>query len=412
MSKLSEKGSLAPWVKRLFRNRFTYQGQVREVPGWRVKLQWEGRRRTLRLDSADRMEAARQAKELHAELRRGGWGALESRRRMGWGRGAAGRSGPRVGVRKYVSNLDGQYQRELFAEIEFGGVTERLALGTEDENEGQLRALEFDREVQQVGWDRVRVSRSREVTVAVFWNANPMTCTYTTLLSLPASGRAVGAGSMTAPPVRGWRVLVLEPEGPVRRALLYWLSQHPSGMQIGGYAEPESVPWDVAWDLVLANRGLASASLKRWQEEAGSAGAGVRVLSHGLYADSDAIFASVSGVSRGYFLQRLPPARLVEPLLGVFPDGPGKSRSEEDRLIRRYFQNVFETEEDLKEHSSPEISSREMQVLELLARGWSDKEIANELAISVWTVHSHLKRIFVKFGVRTRTEAVVRHLQK
>ena len=108
----------------------------------------------------------------------------------------------------------------------------------------------------------------------------------------------------------------------------------------------------------------------------------------------------------------MPPARLLEPLLGEFPDGPSKSRGDEERQIRRHFQNVFETVEGSREHSFPEISTRETQVLELLARGWSDKEIANELAISVWTVHSHLKRIFGKFGVRTRTEAVVRHLQK
>ena len=55
---------------------------------------------------------------------------------------------------------------------------------------------------------------------------------------------------------------------------------------------------------------------------------------------------------------------------------------------------------------------KDQQRLDLLRRGLVDKEIAGELGISVWTVHSHLKRIFAKFGVRTRTEAVVRHLQK
>ena len=412
MSKLSQKDTIARWAKRLFRNRFTYRGEVREVAGWCVKFQWEGRRRTLRLGSPDRLEAARQAMEIHAELRRGGWVSIETRRGAGWGRGSTVRTGPRVGVRKYVSNLHGNFQRELFAEIEFEGVTEQLALGTEDENEARLRAAEFDVEVQQTGWDRVRLSRSREVTVAVFWQANPMTCTYTTLLSLPVAGRVGGLGPVNGLSTRGWRILVLEPDGPVRRALLHWLSQHPAAIQVGGYVGMEAVPVELGWDLVLANRGLVSASLKRWQDGAGGGGGGVRVLPHGLFADSDAIFASVSGVSRGYFLQRLPPARLLEPLLGEFPDGPSKSRGDEERQIRRHFQNVFETVEGSREHSFPEISTRETQVLELLARGWSDKEIANELAISVWTVHSHLKRIFGKFGVRTRTEAVVRHLQK
>ena len=55
---------------------------------------------------------------------------------------------------------------------------------------------------------------------------------------------------------------------------------------------------------------------------------------------------------------------------------------------------------------------REREILDLLSRGFADKEIGGELGISVWTVHSHLKRIFAKYGVRTRTEAVVKHLQK
>jgi DNA-binding CsgD family transcriptional regulator len=41
-----------------------------------------------------------------------------------------------------------------------------------------------------------------------------------------------------------------------------------------------------------------------------------------------------------------------------------------------------------------------------------DKEIAQALGISAWTVHGHIKKIFERLGVRTRTEAVVRYLEK
>jgi DNA-binding NarL/FixJ family response regulator len=51
-------------------------------------------------------------------------------------------------------------------------------------------------------------------------------------------------------------------------------------------------------------------------------------------------------------------------------------------------------------------------MLEFLSRGFQDKEIAAALGISVWTVHTHMKRTFEKLGVHNRAEAVSRYLQK
>ena len=47
-----------------------------------------------------------------------------------------------------------------------------------------------------------------------------------------------------------------------------------------------------------------------------------------------------------------------------------------------------------------------------LSRGALDKEIADLLSISIWTVHNHLKNIYEKLGVQNRTEAVMEYLQK
>ena len=60
----------------------------------------------------------------------------------------------------------------------------------------------------------------------------------------------------------------------------------------------------------------------------------------------------------------------------------------------------------------PPLTSRENEVMAWLAKGFLDKEIAGALTISIWTVHNHLKHIYEKLGVRTRTEAVLKYLQK
>jgi DNA-binding NarL/FixJ family response regulator len=58
------------------------------------------------------------------------------------------------------------------------------------------------------------------------------------------------------------------------------------------------------------------------------------------------------------------------------------------------------------------LTERELEILKLLTRGSSNKEIGDELNLSTRTVHGHLGRIFNKLGVDSRTEAVVRGLKE
>lgn len=410
MSKLAQRESVEYWRKRLFRNSFTYRGERRWVAGWCIKVQWGGERRTLRLEAESRELAASEAASVFARLRRGGWPAVAAWMARGLAQESAPVS-PWVGVRKYVSDLHPGFERELFAEILHDGGREQIALGTEDSALGLVRGTTIQSEVRRFGWKAVQASHSREVTVAVFWQGNPMTCTYTTLLSVPEADRKMPRSEPR--PGTGWNVLVVEPDGPVRRAIMRGLATAEGLAAVRGCASPMEVPEEWNWDIALVNRNLGPGSLRFLERRRPAPDAGEAwILEHGLYADSDAIFASVSGVSRGYFLRRLPPGKLLEPLLKTFQEGPRRNRSDEERLVRRYFQNALEPVDAVAEPPGPSFSKRETQVLDLLGRGFSDKEIGNELGISVWTVHSHLKRIFGKYGVRTRTEAVVRHLQK
>ena len=56
--------------------------------------------------------------------------------------------------------------------------------------------------------------------------------------------------------------------------------------------------------------------------------------------------------------------------------------------------------------SSESLTGREVNVLELLAKGWSNKEIGANLCISETTVKSHLRSVFTKLNVLSRTEAI------
>lgn len=412
MSKATDRTTPEYWERRLFHGTYTFHGRRRQVSGWYVKLQWQNQRRTLRLQSSEHRSAAREAAALFLELRTAGWAAID-RYRAVRGRLPANAGGTviasSVGPRKYVSDLNPGFTRELFVKLTFNGLSEHLALGTELPNEAQLRALEMQRELQREGWDRVRLTHSWEATIAVFWQANPMTCTYTTLLTIPAR-----SGSPLPPPSRdrskGWRLLIIEPDGGVRRALSHWLGRNPAIARIDGASTASELSADRKWDLIIANRDQPAATLRRILDQGGRIPP--KLLTHGTFPDSDAIFASFSGVSQGYLLRRLTPVDLLTPFLGAFPEGPPPSNADADRQMRKYFQSMFDPSEARPDGRRTGLTARELEILDLLGRGFADKEIARDLRISVWTVHSHLKRIFSKYGVRTRTEAVVRHLQK
>jgi ATP/maltotriose-dependent transcriptional regulator MalT len=56
----------------------------------------------------------------------------------------------------------------------------------------------------------------------------------------------------------------------------------------------------------------------------------------------------------------------------------------------------------------PDLSERETEILNLVADGLSDKEVAQKIGVSNWTVYWHLKNIYVKLHVRSRTQAVLK----
>ena len=130
------------------------------------------------------------------------------------------------------------------------------------------------------------------------------------------------------------------------------------------------------------------------------------------HEDSDQLFKATPGGASGYLLKRTSPERLFEPIVDVLNDGD-LSPVRIALFVRRYFQNLVESLCFLE--SAPDmarLTQREREILNLLSKGCLDKEIADTLGISLWTVHGHLKKIYEKLGVHTRTEAAIRYLHK
>ncbi len=120
--------------------------------------------------------------------------------------------------------------------------------------------------------------------------------------------------------------------------------------------------------------------------------------------DQELVFLALEAGADGYLLKRTKPAELRAALLDVLGGGAPMT----SQIARRVIES-FRRKAQVRDEST-HLSVREEQILLLLAQGYSNKIIADKLNLSIDTVCSHLKHVFSKMHVRSRTEAVIRYM--
>jgi len=120
-------------------------------------------------------------------------------------------------------------------------------------------------------------------------------------------------------------------------------------------------------------------------------------------ADHDAaVFDALRAGARGYLLKGADRAELTRAIRAV-ASGEAIFGPDVARRLMAYFADA-----PVRAPAFPELSERELEVLELIARGMSNQQIVDRLGISPKTVRNHISNIFSKLQVRDRAEAVVR----
>jgi len=122
-------------------------------------------------------------------------------------------------------------------------------------------------------------------------------------------------------------------------------------------------------------------------------------------ADDELVFMALQAGADGYLLKSTRPEGLQAALLDLLKGGAPMTSAVARRVVR-YFRQKPKTQT-----TEASLSAREEEVLILLSKGYSNKEIAAQLELSVDTVASYLKAIFKKMHVRSRTEAVIHYLR-
>lgn len=130
----------------------------------------------------------------------------------------------------------------------------------------------------------------------------------------------------------------------------------------------------------------------------------VLVLMVTVYDNNERIFDALAAGASGYLLKRDIPIKLMEALDDLLAGGSPMSSAIARKVVQHFQKGPPAKNED---HN---LTPREKQILEQLAKGSLYKEIAWDLGIGFETVRSHIDNIYKKLHVRTRTEAVVKYL--
>ena len=131
-----------------------------------------------------------------------------------------------------------------------------------------------------------------------------------------------------------------------------------------------------------------------------------------MHDEEEVIFDGMAAGARAYLLKDCSHQELVTTIREVSKGGAYLSSTSLRKLLTE-FQTLRKQRSTIPETPCDEVlSRREMDVLEWVVRGYSNKQIARELSIDETTVKTHMHRIFEKLNVRDRTQAAIFALQR
>lgn len=203
-------------------------------------------------------------------------------------------------------------------------------------------------------------------------------------------------------------VCLVEDDPGLRESVFSYLQEAPGIRCLGAYGSAEEALKEIPRQkpsVVLMDINLPAMSGIQCVAKLKELSLSVQIMMFTVYEDSDQVFEALVAGACGYLLKSTPPEKLLEAIRDAHKGGSPMS-SHIARKVVQYFHRAPPRDE------MAGLSKREEEVLHHLAQGCLYKEIADQLSISIDTVRKHLNSIYGKLHVHSRTDAVVKYLQK
>ncbi len=201
------------------------------------------------------------------------------------------------------------------------------------------------------------------------------------------------------------RVAIVEDNRTIRESLVEFVQTDPECRCVCacGTAEealkviPKHQPEIVLMDIQLPDAsGIeCTAQLKQLMPS-------VHIIMVTVYEDTERIFKALRAGACGYLLKRCMPEELISAVREVRQGGAPMSREIARKVIASFREPLMAAEQ------VEDLSPREREILELLADGFPNKEIADRVGLTDGTVRWHLRHVYHKLHVRSRTEAALK----
>jgi DNA-binding NarL/FixJ family response regulator len=201
------------------------------------------------------------------------------------------------------------------------------------------------------------------------------------------------------------RIAIVEDNKVIRESLVEFVQADPDCRCVCACATgeeglkviPQHQPEIVLMDIQLPNlSGIdCTAQLKRMLPA-------LHIIMVTVYEDTERIFKALRAGACGYLLKRCTPEELLSAIREVRQGGAPMSRDIARKVIAS-FQEPLAAAVEVEG-----LSPREREILELLAQGFPNKEIAQRVGVSDGTVRWHLRHVYDKLHVRSRTEAALK----
>jgi DNA-binding NarL/FixJ family response regulator len=204
------------------------------------------------------------------------------------------------------------------------------------------------------------------------------------------------------------QLAVIEDDLGLREHLKQWAERHAGLKCIGTFATAEEAILALRScrpDVWLVDINLPGQSGIAFVSQLCRSESQAKVLMLTAYEDSERIFEALKAGATGYLLKRHAAKQLLPAIQQLHQGGAPMSPEIARQVVAHFHQN------GKQESTLDTLTPRERVILDSLSKGYPYKEIASSLDISLDTVRTHLRRIYEKLHVHSRTEAVVKYLR-
>jgi DNA-binding NarL/FixJ family response regulator len=202
-------------------------------------------------------------------------------------------------------------------------------------------------------------------------------------------------------------VCIVEDDAQARKIIANWISR-ATGFEVAGeWGDAESALEPLARkkpDVVLMDINLPGISGVEAVRKLKPLLAATQFIMLTVYEDADHIYNALAAGASGYLLKQTPREELLHAVQDVHNGGSPMTSNIARKVVQSFRQPA-----PPNDPGDAALSAREQEVLELLARGYLYKEIADRLNISIPTVNTYVRRVYEKLHVRSRAQAVAKY---